>query len=251
MELALHTFDRQLGIRPTGYRSPYWDYSDATWNWSRSSASTTTRASWRATSCPTGPAGRCTGSGNVPGKASHVLEIPVNWYLDDFPPLAHVTGIQAGMQDTDTIYRRWRDIFDYGYERVESPCYAVAVQPQIIGQAHHTMWFERLVVLHRLQGRRLVCHLRRDRQRLGGRRRGPPPDGAGRRARRAERPGRVRVRLGRHTAMTPRGRGFEEPRRAGPATRLRRGTRGPALPRGCCRRAPRCSRPCTRRGRRA
>jgi peptidoglycan-N-acetylglucosamine deacetylase len=64
-------------------------------------------------------------SGNVPGKASHVLEIPVNWYLDDFPPLAHVTGIQAGMQDTDTIYRRWRDIFDYGYERVESPCYAV------------------------------------------------------------------------------------------------------------------------------
>jgi hypothetical protein len=83
--------------------------------------------------------------GNVAGKASHVLEIPVNWYLDDFPPLAYVTGIQAGMQDSETILKRWKDIFDYGYERVENACYAVAVHPQIIGQAHHMMWFERLI----------------------------------------------------------------------------------------------------------
>lgn len=83
--------------------------------------------------------------GNVAGKASQVLEIPVNWYLDDFPPLAYVGGIQPGMQDTETIYRRWKDIFDYGYERVENACYAVAVHPQIIGQAHHMMWFERLI----------------------------------------------------------------------------------------------------------
>jgi hypothetical protein len=46
--------------------------------------------------------------GNVAGKASQVLEIPVNWYLDDFPPLAYVTGIQAGMQDSETILKRWK-----------------------------------------------------------------------------------------------------------------------------------------------
>jgi peptidoglycan-N-acetylglucosamine deacetylase len=83
--------------------------------------------------------------GNVAGKASHVLEIPVSWYLDDFPPLAYVTGIQPGMQDTETIYRRWKDIFDYGYERVENPVYVSCVHPQIIGQAHHMLWYERLI----------------------------------------------------------------------------------------------------------
>lgn len=41
--------------------------------------------------------------------------------------------------------KRWKDIFDYGYERVPNACYAVAVHPQIIGQAHHMMWFERLI----------------------------------------------------------------------------------------------------------
>lgn len=30
VERAFDTFDRRLGVRPTGYRSPYWDYSDNT-----------------------------------------------------------------------------------------------------------------------------------------------------------------------------------------------------------------------------
>jgi peptidoglycan/xylan/chitin deacetylase (PgdA/CDA1 family) len=82
---------------------------------------------------------------SVAGRASRVLEIPVSWYLDDFPVFAYVTGIQAGQQDTETFFRRWKDIFDYGYERVESPCFASAVHPQVIGQAHHILAFERLI----------------------------------------------------------------------------------------------------------
>jgi hypothetical protein len=76
---------------------------------------------------------------------ANVVEIPVNWYLDDFPPLAYVGGIQPGQQDTETIHRRWKDIFDYAYERVPNGVYAVAVHPQIIGEAHHMLFFERLV----------------------------------------------------------------------------------------------------------
>lgn len=82
--------------------------------------------------------------GNVAGRASRVLEVPVNWYLDDFPPLAY-TGAQAGMQDSTTIYNRWRDIFDYGYANETNPVFATCVHPQIIGQAHHMLWYERLV----------------------------------------------------------------------------------------------------------
>jgi peptidoglycan-N-acetylglucosamine deacetylase len=147
MELALHTFDEQLGIRPVGYRSPYWDYSEATLDLVEESGFIYDSSLMARDLVPYRPRRWQVNweSGSVPGKASHVLEIPVNWYLDDFPPLAYVTGIQAGMQDTDTIYKRWKDIFDYGYERVENACYVPAVHPQIIGQAHHMLWFERLV----------------------------------------------------------------------------------------------------------
>jgi hypothetical protein len=31
---------------------------------------------------------------------------------------AYVTGVQAGQQDTETFLRRWKDIFDYGYEEI-------------------------------------------------------------------------------------------------------------------------------------
>jgi peptidoglycan/xylan/chitin deacetylase (PgdA/CDA1 family) len=147
MELALDTFDRQLGIRPVGYRSPYWDYSDATLDLVEEFGFIYDSSLMARDLVPYRPRRWQVRweQGCVQGKASHVLEIPVNWYLDDFPPLAYVTGIQPGQQDTDTIFRRWKDIFDYGYERVPNACYAIAVHPQIIGQAHHIMFFERLI----------------------------------------------------------------------------------------------------------
>lgn len=147
IDLAFQTFDKQLGIRPRGYRSPYWDYSESTldlveefeFNYDSSLMARDLvpyrprrwQVRWE--------------QGNVGGKASHVLEIPVSWYLDDFPPLAYITGLQAGMQDTETIYRRWRDIFDYAHERVPNAAFVSCVHPQIIGQAHHMLWYEKLV----------------------------------------------------------------------------------------------------------
>jgi peptidoglycan-N-acetylglucosamine deacetylase len=147
MELALDTFDRQLGMKPVGYRSPYWDYSDSTLDLVEEFGFIYDSSLMARDLVPYRPRRWQVRweQGCVAGKASNVLEIPVNWYLDDFPPLAYVTGIQPGQQDTETIYRRWKDIFDYGYERVPNACYATAVHPQIIGQAHHIMFYERLV----------------------------------------------------------------------------------------------------------
>jgi peptidoglycan/xylan/chitin deacetylase (PgdA/CDA1 family) len=147
MELALYSFDRHLQIRPRGYRSPYWDYSEHTldlieeFNFDYDSSLMARdlvpyhpqrwQVNWERAS--------------VAGPASKVLEIPVNWYLDDFPVFAYVTGVQTGQQDTETFVRRWKDIFDYGYERVDGACFASAVHPQVIGQAHHMLAFERLI----------------------------------------------------------------------------------------------------------
>lgn len=147
VERAFDTFDRRLGVRPTGYRSPYWDYSDNTLDvvekygfkydsslMGRDLVAYRPRrwaVDWE--------------NGNKAGKASHVLEVPVSWYLDDFPALGCVTGVQTGQQDTDTIYKRWRDIFDYGYEHVENAVFTSCVHPQTIGQPHHMMWYEKLI----------------------------------------------------------------------------------------------------------
>ena len=79
------------------------------------------------------------------GKASRVLEIPVNWYLDDFPPLAYVTGIQPGSKTRRRSSGAGRTSSTTATSGSKIACYAVAVHPQIIGQAHHIMFFERLI----------------------------------------------------------------------------------------------------------
>jgi peptidoglycan/xylan/chitin deacetylase (PgdA/CDA1 family) len=147
IDLAMQTFDKQLGLRPTGYRSPYWDYSDSTLDLVEKFGFKYDSSLMGRDLVPYRPRRWQVRweQGNVAGKASQILEIPVSWYLDDFPPLGYVTGIQHGMQDSDAIYRRWKDIFDYAYERVENPVYVSCVHPQIIGQAHHMLWYERLI----------------------------------------------------------------------------------------------------------
>jgi peptidoglycan-N-acetylglucosamine deacetylase len=147
IELALETFDKQLGMRPVGYRSPYWDYSESTLDLVEEYGFIYDSSLMARDLVPYHPRRWKVQweQASVAGKASKVLELPVNWYLDDFPPLAYVGGIQPGQQDTETIFRRWKDIFDYAYERVDNAWYGIAVHPQIIGQAHHIMYFERLV----------------------------------------------------------------------------------------------------------
>ncbi|MEW2103454.1 polysaccharide deacetylase [Streptomyces cellulosae] len=147
IDLAFKTYKNVLGIRPTGYRSPYWDYSENTLDLIEEFGFDYDTSLMGRDVVPYRPRRWEINweTGNRAGKASKVLEIPVNWYLDDFPPLGYVTGGQTGMQDSDTIYKRWKDIFDYAYDRVPNPVYATCVHPQIIGQPHHMMWYERLV----------------------------------------------------------------------------------------------------------
>jgi peptidoglycan/xylan/chitin deacetylase (PgdA/CDA1 family) len=147
IQMAFDSFERELGIRPRGYRSPYWDYSENTLDLIEEFGFEYDSSLMARDLVPYHPRRWQVNweRASVPGRASRVLEIPVSWYLDDFPVFAYVTGIQAGQQDTETFVRRWKDIFDYGYERVENACFASAVHPQVIGQAHHILAYERLI----------------------------------------------------------------------------------------------------------
>ena len=84
-------------------------------------------------------------NGNVAGRASSILEIPVSWALDDFPVMTHVPGLQAGLGDTDVWLTHHRAAFDYAYANVPNACFAPVVHPQSIGQAHVIMAYRQLI----------------------------------------------------------------------------------------------------------
>lgn len=146
IDLSFKTYKNQLGLRPVGYRSPYWDYSANTLDLLEESGFLYDSSLMARDLVPYRPQRwQVNWEGpNVAGPASKVLEIPVSWYLDDFPALAY-TGAQEGMSDTDAVLRRWTDIFDYAYKNQPNGTYSMALHPQIIGQAHHMMMLERLI----------------------------------------------------------------------------------------------------------
>jgi hypothetical protein len=76
--------------------------------------------------------------------------------------------VSVGMQDTDAIFRRWRDGIDYGYERGLRRLWASADRRP--GAPHALV--RATGGVHRRQRRSGVRHLRRDRLVLAGRRGG-------------------------------------------------------------------------------
>ena len=147
LERAMDAMERVLGIRPAGYRSPAWDHSEHTLDIIEELGFAYDSSLMARDLVPYRPRRWLVRweSASVAGPASRVLELPVSWYLDDFPTFAF-TGAQMGNGDTEAALRRWTDTFDYAYERVEGPaCYVHAAHPQIIGQPHHIMVYERLI----------------------------------------------------------------------------------------------------------
>ncbi|MEU8632586.1 polysaccharide deacetylase family protein [Amycolatopsis sp. NPDC048633] len=122
MGTRLRRHDRVVGRAPSGFRAPEWAFTDATlgilgdtgFAWDSSLAGTEFE--------PYRPSGHESG----------VLEIPVSWYLDDWPCV----------EDHRPVFRRWREIFDYAHLRVQDGVYTLTIRPQVIGRAHHVAALE-------------------------------------------------------------------------------------------------------------
>jgi peptidoglycan/xylan/chitin deacetylase (PgdA/CDA1 family) len=147
LELQLSEHERLIGRRPEGYRSPAWDFSDATLGlleehgfvWDSSLMGRDFEA-YR----PRPVVSIDREAGNRFGPPSPIVEIPVSWYLDDFPVL-ELLPRGGGMGSTETLFARWKDQFDFAYQRVPGGVFALTVHPQTIGRAHAFLMFERFV----------------------------------------------------------------------------------------------------------
>jgi len=150
MEMGLDAIKNVVGTKPRGYRSPYWDYSQNTlellehygFEWDSSLMADDFSPYYLRKG--DGPA--------LMDKPYHfgvptgILEIPVSWYVDDFPPCEYLgSAMPWVMQDTETFYRRWSDIFNYMYENVPGGCLALTTHPQTSGRAHMIQFLERLI----------------------------------------------------------------------------------------------------------
>lgn len=142
-QVALH--ERLVGKRPRGYRSPSWDFSPNTlsllgefgFDWDSSLMGRDFEV-YR----PRPMILRDEG-GHQFGPPSKLLEIPVSWYLDDFPALEYVA--RSGLGSTEVVYQRWKDHFDFALAEVPNPVFALTVHPQCIGRAANLMMLRRLV----------------------------------------------------------------------------------------------------------
>jgi peptidoglycan-N-acetylglucosamine deacetylase len=148
LERGFEAFDRVVSVRPRGYRSPAWDFSENTidlllefgFSWDSSCMGGDAypyylRQGDRAS--PTEP--------YVFGEPVDLVEVPVTWGLDDFPPFEFIWGTNPGLTSPSDIEEVWRGDFDYAYQHARGGVYPLTMHPQVIGRGHRMLMLERLL----------------------------------------------------------------------------------------------------------
>jgi peptidoglycan/xylan/chitin deacetylase (PgdA/CDA1 family) len=146
MELQIAQHEHLIGRRPRGYRSPAFDFSAATLGLLEEFDFVWDSSLMGRDFSPYHPRPVLSvdrEAGNTFGPPSPVVEIPVTWFLDDFPALE--TFPRGGAPGaTETVLQRWEDHFDFAYHR-GGDVVTIAVHPQTIGRAHAFLMLEGFV----------------------------------------------------------------------------------------------------------
>jgi len=132
MDEQLAIWDSLLDMRPTGYRSPSWELNAGTpallkrYGFAYDSSLMGDDIPYDL-STPGGP----------------LVEVPVQWQLDDAPLYRHVYGSSNGIADPDRVIRMWMQEFD-GISR-ENGCFVLTMHPWISGRAGRLLALEQLI----------------------------------------------------------------------------------------------------------
>ena len=123
LERGLTVLERQLGVRPRGYRAPGWDLSPHTvelllehgFEYDSSLMGNDYEPYW----CRVGDVASPTEPFRF-GTLAPLVELPVSWHLDDFPHFEFVnipgTLTLSGGRDPASVLPMWVGEFDYLYE---------------------------------------------------------------------------------------------------------------------------------------
>jgi len=147
VELQVRLHEEFIGKRPRGYRSPALDVTDNTLDVLHENGFEWDSSLMGRDFEPYHP--RMVTEidreqGNSFGDPSPILEFPVSWALDDFPELELIKG-NATQQSNDVLLRRWKDAFDFAYERCPGGLVTWTLHPQTIGRSHNLIMLERFI----------------------------------------------------------------------------------------------------------
>ncbi|RAW45006.1 polysaccharide deacetylase [Halorubrum sp. 48-1-W] len=150
IERGIESIRDLTGEKPSGYRSPAWDFSTNTleilrefdFDWDSSQMGHDFRPYYvreGGSSAPDEPYER--------GEPTDIVEIPVSWKRDDWPPFQYVSGAdsQGGAPDEKQVFDMWKEQFDWTYEHVENGVFPLTFHPQVVGQAPRLRYLESLI----------------------------------------------------------------------------------------------------------
>jgi peptidoglycan/xylan/chitin deacetylase (PgdA/CDA1 family) len=134
-EKGLDLFLKHVGTRPQGFRSAAWDLTPATIDIVKTLGfvyDSSMMADDRPYLLVSG------------GRESGLVELPVEWILDDWPyfQLDWADG-QNSMRNAEDVYSIWRDEFDVAYE--EGTMFILTMHPQVIGHRYRMKMLDRLI----------------------------------------------------------------------------------------------------------
>ncbi|KAM5542437.1 hypothetical protein V8D89_003896 [Ganoderma adspersum] len=83
----------------------------------------------------------------VRGAETGLVEIPANWYLDDWPPLIFVktAANSNGWVNTRDVEQLWKDMFTYLYREEENFIFPITIHPDVSGRPHVLLMLERFI----------------------------------------------------------------------------------------------------------
>lgn len=130
LERGVAAIEALTGETPTGYRSPAWDFSEHTlsllvdlgFDWDSSMMARDFEL-YR----PSRDVVREDGT-YARDEPAAIVELPVSWQRDDFPPLAFVGD--RGFVDEAAVFRSWREQFDWAYDC--GGVFVLTMHPQVI-----------------------------------------------------------------------------------------------------------------------
>ncbi|HLW61248.1 MAG TPA: polysaccharide deacetylase [bacterium] len=132
LEDQLEIWQSQLSIRPTGYRSPSWELNVGTPMLLKQHGFTYD-SSLMGDDIPY----------DLETPAGPLVEVPVQWLLDDAPFYRHVYGSSNGIADPDRVIRLWAQEFDGLVD--ENGCFVLTMHPWISGRAGRLRGLEQLI----------------------------------------------------------------------------------------------------------
>ena len=147
IEKGLEALHRVAGVRPAGYRSPSWDFSERTvdilLDYGFRYDSSLMGADFTPYYARSGDRFDRV-SPYVFGRNVDLVELPVTWLLDDFPHFEH-TDTNGGLSPASKVEEIWREEFDYARVHVPEGLYSITMHPQVIGRGSRLMMLERLI----------------------------------------------------------------------------------------------------------